>query len=162
MVAQVLSLDNIISALFWALDEWTPIPQGNKSGSLLRTLVCRLYGASKGDLFRAKVQVSQAALAASVGISREWTCELLARLKAVGWIEYYAPRLPDGHYLPCIFRPGGQLKRLLCALLGYRRSKKYRVNDSPQSLPPKVDLKKSFNFLQRLKEEVAAKLGRNR
>ena len=112
-MAGTISLDNIISALFWALPEWTPELRRNASRDLLRHLVCKLYGASHGNLFGARVQASQDALAASVGVSREWACKLLARLELAGWLESYAPRLPDGHFLPCIFKPGGQLKRLL-------------------------------------------------
>lgn len=160
-MAQTISLDNINSALFWALEKWTPSLKRNQSVFLLRTLACRLYGVNS-NLFSSRVQVSQDALAESMGLSREWVCKLLVRLERVGWIEYYAPRLPDGHFLPCVFKVGGQLKRLLCVLLRYRRPYKNRVNDSSQSLPQRRDIKKSFNFIQKLREEVAAKLGRNR
>jgi hypothetical protein len=158
-VAATLSLDTILSALFWALPKWTPGIKRNASRDLLRHLICQLYGASKGDLFNARVQASQDALGAYVGISREWTCKLLARLVEAGWLESYAPRLPDGHFLPCIFRPGGQLKRLLCVLMRYRRPRQSRVNNPSQSLPPKRDLKISFNFIQDLKATLAAKIG---
>ncbi len=156
-MAQTISLDNINSALFWALEKWTPALKRNQSVFLLRTLACRLYGVNS-NLFSSRVQVSQDALAESMGLSREWVCKLLVRLERVGWIEYYAPRLPDGHFLPCIFKAGGQLKRLLCVLLRYRRPHKNRVNDSSQSLPTNIDLKKSFNFIQKLKKTLAEKL----
>jgi len=159
-VAATLSLDNVISALFWAFPKWTPGLRRNASRDLLRLLVCKLYGASHGDLFNARMQASQDALAESVGISREWVNKLLARLVQEGWIQSYAPRLPDGHFLPCIFRPGGQLKRLLCILTRYRRPRSSRVNDSPQSLPQRRDIKKSLTFWERLKEELVAKIGK--
>ena len=57
-MAQTISLDNIISALFWALPEWTPGLRRNASRDLLRHLVCKLYGASNGNLFGARVQTS--------------------------------------------------------------------------------------------------------
>ena len=116
-----LALDNILSATFFFVPKWTPALRRNASLYLLRLLVCKLYGASKGNLFQAKIQASQDALAASLGIRREWANQLLARLKAQGWIEAYAPRLPDGRYLPCLFWPGRRLKRMLCILVGYRR-----------------------------------------
>ena len=159
-MAQAISLDNIISALFWALPEWTPGLRRNASRDLLRHIVCKLYGASNGNLFSARVQASQEALAASVGVSREWACKLLARLVQEGWIESHAPRLPDGHFLPCIFKVGGQLKRLLCTLLRRRGLRPSRVNGSSQSLPPKGAIKKSYTFWETLRENLAAKVGR--
>ena len=158
-MAGTISLDNIISALFWALPEWTPELRRNASRDLLRHLVCKLYGASHGNLFSARVQASQDALAASVGVSREWVCKLLSRLVEKGWLESHAPRLPDGHFLPCIYKVGGQLKRLLYKLLRRRGIAFSRVNSSSQSLPPKGDIKKSYTFWEALKENLAAKIG---
>ena len=158
-MAATISLDTVLSSLFYRLQEWTPELTGNKSPFLLRHLVCRLYGAGNGNLFGARVQASQDALAASVGVSREWACKLLARLVQEGWRESYAPRLPDGHFLPCIFKVGGQLKRLLCTLLRRRGVRPSRVNGSSQSLPPKGDIKKSYTFWKALKENLAAKIG---
>jgi hypothetical protein len=143
VAAQTIALDNVLSALWWALPKWTPALKRNQSRDVLRLLVCKLYGASHGNLFNARIQASQDALAASVGISREWCNKLLARLVEAGWIESYAPRLPDGRYLPCLFKPGGQLKRLLCVLLRYRRPRRSRVNGSSQSSPPKAEIKKA-------------------
>jgi len=160
VVATALSLDNIISSVFWALPKWTPELRRNASRDLLRHLVCRLYGASKGNLFAARVQASQASLAAGTGVSREWTNKLLARLVRAGWLESYAPRLPDGHYLPCIFKVGGQLKRLLCILLRRRGVRHSRVNDSSKSLPIRIDMKKSYTFWRELKEKLGAKMGK--
>ncbi len=161
MVAQAISLDNIISALFWALPEWTPELRRNASRDLLRLLVCKLYGSSHGNLFAARVQASQDALAASVGVSREWSCKLLARLVQAGWIESYAPRLPDGHFLPCLFKPGGQLKRLLCILLRKRGVRPSRVNCSSPSLPPKEAIEISYTFWVSPNYTIASKIGEN-
>ena len=128
-----ISLDTVVASLCYFLPKWTPALQRTASLYLLRLLVCKLYGASKGNLFQARIQASQDSLAASLGLSREWTNQLLARLKAEGWIEAYAPRLPEGRFLPCLFWPGRRLKRLLCILVGYRRRPRHsRVKSAPQ------------------------------
>ena len=155
-----LALDNILSATFFFVGKWTPALKRNQSRDVLRHLLCRLYGASKGSLFHAQVRASHASLAASVGLSREWTCMLLGRLRDEGWVAYATIRLPDGRYEIGSFRPGRMLKRLLCVLLGHRRPRKSRVNDSSQSLPTKADIKKSYLLWQELKKVLAAKMGR--
>jgi hypothetical protein len=159
VAANQIQLDNIISALTWALPQWTPALKQGQARDVLRLLVCKLYGASHGNLFGARIQASQASLAASCGISREWCNKLLARLVAEGWIQSYAPRLPDGRYLPCLFRPGGQLKRLLYVLLRYRRPRHSRVNSPSQSLPSKDERERSLTFWRTLRAQLAAKLG---
>ena len=115
------------------------------------------------NLFQAKIQASQDALAASLGIRREWANQLLVRLQAAGWIEAYAPRLLDGRYLPCLFWPGRRLKRMLCILVGYRRPRHSRVKSRPQSLPlSQSEREKSLSFLHGLREKLALQLGRGR
>jgi hypothetical protein len=156
-----VSLDTVVASLCYFVPKWTPALRRNASPYLLRLLVCKLYGASKGNLFQAKIQASQDALAASLGIRREWINQLLARLKVEGWIEAYAPRLPDGRYLPCLFWPGRRLKRLLCILVGYRRPQRSRVKSRPQSLPlSPSEREKSLSFLRRLREKLALQLRR--
>ena len=160
---QAVSLDTVVASLCYFLLKWTPVLRRNASPYLLRLVVCKLYGASKGNLFQAKIQASQDALAASLGIRREWANQLLARLQAEGWIEAYAPHLPDGRYLPCLFWPGRRLKRMLCILVGYRRPRQSRVNSSPQSLPlSKTERERSLSFLRGLQEKLALQLGRGR
>ena len=150
-----------MASLCYFVPKWTPALRRNASPYLLRLLVCKLYGASKGNLFQAKIQASQDALAASLGIRREWINQLLARLKVEGWIEAYAPRLPDGRYLPCLFWPGRRLKRLLCILVGYRRPHRSRVKSRPQSLPlSQAEREKSLSFLRGLREKLALQLRR--
>ena len=162
-MVQAVSLDTVVASLCHFLPKWTPALRRNASFFLLRLLICKLYGASKGDLFHAKIQASQDALAASLGIRREWANQLLARLKAQGWIEAYAPRLPDGRYLPCLFWPGRRLKRMLCILVGYRRPHRSRVKSRPQSLPlSQIEREKSLSFLRGLREKLAQQLGRGR
>jgi len=117
MGGSILALDTVLSSLWWATGKWTPALTRNRSDRLLRLLTLKMHGASRGDLFHARIQASQDALAHELGLSREWVNKLLARLKTAGWIDWHAPRLPDGHFLPAVFRPGGQLKRLLCILL---------------------------------------------
>jgi hypothetical protein len=61
---------------------------------------------------------------------------LLDRLQAAGWIEYYAPVLPDGMRGSTIFRVGCQLKRLLVMLLKSRKRK----------TPTKSDANRTWRF----------------
>jgi len=127
MGSSTIGLDTVLSSLWWALGKWTPALTRNRSDRLLRLLTLKFYGASRGALFTAQIQASQESLAHELGVSREWTNKLLVRLAAAGWIRTHAPRLPDGRYLPCFIQPGGQLKRLLCVLLRYRRPRPSRV-----------------------------------
>src|SRR2546427_11594918 len=99
-MVQAVSLDTVVASLCYFVPKWTPALRRNASLYLLRLLVCKLHGASKGNLFQAKIQAAQDSLVASLGVSREWTNQLVARLKAEGWIEAYAPRLPEGRFLP--------------------------------------------------------------
>ena len=153
----------VVASLCYCVPKWTPALSRNASRDLLRLVVCKLYGASKGTLFQARIQASRDDLAASLGIRREWANQLLARLKAEGWIEAHAPRLPDGRYLSCLFWPGRRLKRLLCILVGYRRPRQSRVKSRPQSLPlSQTEREKSLSFLRGLREKLAQQLGRGR
>src|SRR5512144_1924137 len=127
----VLTLDAICNASFYLAGEWSPALKRNQSRDLLRHLLCRLHGASKGNLFHARIRASHASLGAELGLSREWVCKLGQRLQDAGWIHYQALRLPDGKYEIGIFSAGKYLKRLLCMLLGYRKPKR-RVNDFSQ------------------------------
>jgi DNA-binding Lrp family transcriptional regulator len=162
VAAITVSLDNIISALTWALPRWTPALKRNQSRDLLRLLICKLYGAHNGNLWQARVQASHDALAARIGISREWTCKLIARLVEAGWIHSHAPRLSNGRYLPCLFSPGPQLKRLLYVLYRYRHPRRSRhnnrVNDTSQSLPSEHERKKVRSFLADLRRQLSEKL----
>jgi DNA-binding Lrp family transcriptional regulator len=162
VAAITVSLDNIISALTWALPRWTPALKRNQSRDLLRLLICKLYGAHSGNLWQARVQASHDALAARIGISREWTCKLTARLVEAGWIHSYAPRLSNGRYLPCLFSPGPQLKRLLYVLYRYRYPQRSRpnnrVNDASQSLPSEHERRKVRSLLANLRRQLSEKL----
>jgi Crp-like helix-turn-helix domain len=153
MGGRVLTLDAICNAAFYFAGEWSPALKRNQSRDLLRHVLCRLHGASKGQLFHARLRASHASLAHAVGLSREWVCKLSGRLVAAGWIEYTALRLPDGTYEIGVFRPGRMLKRLLCMLLGYRKSKR-RVNDFSHSFPlPEIEREKSFSYTQKRRLE---------
>jgi hypothetical protein len=129
-----LALDNILSASFFFAGKWTPALKRNQSRDLLRHLLCRLHGASKGQLFHARLRASHASLGAELGLSREWTCKLVGRLQDAGWIEYRALRLPDGKFEVGTFAPGRQLKRIFCMLLGYRKPH-HGVNARSPSFP---------------------------
>src|SRR5215470_16021025 len=156
---QTVSLDTVVASLAYFLPKWTPALGRNASRDLLRLVVCKLYGASKGNLFQAQIQASQEALAASVGRSRVWTNQLVARLKAEGWLEVYAPRLPDGKFLPCLFWPGRRLKRLLCILMGSRRPRRSRVKSARLSPPlSQTQREKSLSFWQGLRATLAQHL----
>src|SRR4051812_18473469 len=149
MGSRVLTLDNILSAAFFFVGKWTPALKRNQSRDLLRHLLCRLYGASKGDLFHARIRASHASLGAELDLSREWVCKLGQRLQEAGWIQYQALRLPDGTYEIGCFRPGRMLKRLLCMLLGYRKPRR-RVNDFSQSFPlPKTEREKILSLVRK-------------
>src|SRR5215510_12296272 len=144
-----LALDNILSATFFFAGKWTPALKRNQSRDLLRHLLCRLHGASKGDLFHARLRASHASLGAELGLSREWTCKLGQRLHAAGWIDYRALRLPDGKFEVGVFSVGRKLKRVLCLLLGYRKPKR-RVNESSSSFPlPETERAKMLSFARK-------------
>jgi hypothetical protein len=159
MGGHTLTLDTILSATFFFSGKWTPALKRNQSGETLRLILCKLYGASRGSLFHAQMRCSHAALADSLDLSREWVCTLIARLRAAGWIETSAPRLPGSQQQDISqFRPGKMLKRLLVMLLRSRqRSQKHRVNDPSQKLPKKEDIEKNLQFLRGLQEDLAKK-----
>jgi DNA-binding Lrp family transcriptional regulator len=136
MGGNVLALDTILSATFCFVSRWSPALKRNQSRDLLRFLLCRLYDNSRGDLGRAQFTLAQGTLVRKLGLSRQWVGELLDRLQATGWIEYYAPVLNDGMRGSTIFRVGGQLKRLLVMLLKSRKRK----------MPAKSDANKAWQF----------------
>lgn len=159
----MLSLDTILSAAFFFSGKWTPALKRNQSGETLRLILCKLYGASRGSLFHARVRCSHAALAASLDLSREWTCKLIARLRVAGWITTEARRLPDGKQEVTIFRPGATLKRLLIMLTrSKQRSSTPRVNTSSQKIPTKQEIEKNKTFLRTLREELGKKFAMKR
>jgi hypothetical protein len=144
-----LALDNILSATFFFAGKWTPALKRNQSRDLLRHVLCRLHGASKGDLFHARIRASHASLGAELGLSREWTCKLGQRLHDAGWINYRALRLPDGKFEIGVFSVGRKLKRLLCMLLGYRKPKR-RVNNFSHSFPlPETEREKFLSLARK-------------
>jgi hypothetical protein len=163
MGGRVLTLDTVLSSSHFFAGKWSPALKRNQSRDLLRHLLCRLYGASKGNLFRARIRASHASLAAELGLSREWVCKLSGRLQETKWLDYYAPRLSDGTFEVGIFRPGRMLKRLLCMLSGSRRSQ-HHVNKFSQSFPllKKEREKRLLQALRREKEppkpELLAKI----
>jgi hypothetical protein len=158
---QHLSLDTIVSALWYQLPRRSPKLRRNAAPYLLRGLVSKLYGAGKGNLWGAQVRASQSALAKDIGVSRQWTNELIQRLVTAGWLRYHAPRLPDGHFEIGFFKIGPQLQRLLCALLSFRRAKT-RVNTARQLFPTKEQVEKNLLFLKTLQERLAAKLSQKK
>jgi len=152
---RVLALDNILSATFFFVGKWSPALKRNQSRDLLRHLLCRLHGASKGQLFHARIRASHASLGAELGLSREWTCKLGQRLQDSGWIDYRALRLPDGKFEVGVFSIGRKLKRLLCVLSGYR---KHRVNKLSPSLPlPKTEREKLLSSARKRQLELERK-----
>jgi hypothetical protein len=159
MGSGVLALDTILSAAFFFSGKWTPTLKRNQSGETLRLILCKLYGASRGSLFHARMRCSHAALADSLDLSREWTCKLIARLREARWITTEARRLPDGKQEITIFRAGPTLKRLLVLLLrSNQRSQKPRVNESSQQVPTKEHVEKNKSFLRKLQEDLANKM----
>jgi hypothetical protein len=159
--SQHLSLDTIVSALWYQLPRRSPQLRRNAAPYLLRGLVNKLYGAGKGNLWGAQIRASQSALANDLGVSRQWTNELIQRLVTAGWLRYHAPRLPDGHFEVGFFKIGPQLQRLLCALLSFRRAK-FRVNSPRQVTPTKEQVEKNLLFLKTLQEQLAAKFSQKK
>jgi len=118
------TLDQIWSALSHFSVTWSEGIESNKARRILHYLVCRLYDVSRGSLVNASLTLAQTTLSAKLGISRQWVGELVRRLEREGWIEHYAPTLPDGTNGSTIFRVGRQLKRLLVMLSKSKRGKK--------------------------------------
>jgi hypothetical protein len=147
MGGSVLTLDTVLSAAFFFVGKWSPDLARNRSRDLLRFVLCRLYDAGRGKVPGAQFTLAQTTLARKLGLSRQWVGILLARLQAAGWVEFYAPTLPDGTNGSTIFRPGRQLKRLLITLLKSRRAKrpatepaKTRWHFLPSSEEKKINL----------------------
>jgi DNA-binding Lrp family transcriptional regulator len=158
MGGHTLTLDTILSATFFFSGKWTPALKRNQSRDVLRSILCKLYGANRGSLFHTRLRVSHAAIADSVDLSREWVCKLISRLRESGWITTEARRLPDGKQEITIFRAGPTLKRLLVMLFrSNQRHTKTRVNDPSQKVPKKEDLEKNKAFLANLIAELGQK-----
>jgi hypothetical protein len=111
-----LALDNVISAAQFFVREWSPDLTRTQARDLLRFLICRWYDAGRGHFVGTQVKLSQGTLARKLGISRQWCGVLAQRLRDVGWLAYYSELLPDGMRGSCIFRIGGQFKRMLVML----------------------------------------------
>lgn len=154
-----LTLDTIANAATFFAGRWAPSLKRNQSRDVLTAVINKLYGASRGSLFHSRMRCSHAALADSLGLSREWTCKMIGRLCDAGWLATSAPRLPDGKQEITIFRPGRMLKKLLVMLLkSKQRFQKNRVNDSSQKIPNKEEREKGNALFHKLIEEVALKL----
>jgi hypothetical protein len=155
-----LPLDTIVSAATFFVAKWSPELRRNQSRDVLRAVLNKLYGASRGSLFHAHMRCSHAGLAEQLSLSREWICTLIGRLKREGWLETSAPRLPDGKQEITSFRPGRRLKRLLVMLLkSKQRSHKGRVNAGQQKIPTKQEIEKSKAFFAELRETLSKKMG---
>src|ERR1700754_4758997 len=150
-----LPLDSIANSATFFLGKWTPHLMRNRSPYLLSHLLSLMYFPSQGNLFHARIRASHEALAASVDLkSREWVCKCIKMLRAAGWIETFAPRLPNGKQEITIFRPGKMLKRLLVMLLKSPQRSKNRVNTSSQKIPSKEQIEKNKTFLADLIQQV--------
>jgi hypothetical protein len=158
-----LSLDTICNSATFFAGRWTPALRRNQSRDVLKLVLSKLYGANQGSLFHARMRCSHAALAASVGLSREWICTLVSRLRKAGWIETVAPRRADGKLQEITtFRVGRTLKRLLVMLLKSFQKRHHqqspRVNDCSQKLPTKEDVVRNKAFLAELLASLSQKL----
>ena len=115
-MAGTLSLDTICNSALFFSGKWSPDLKRNQSQQALSLIITKLYWQCKENIFRgnpfhAKIQASHAALAASLGLTREWVCKLIGRLRDAGWITTEAPRRPDGKLREItIFRPGGKVQ----------------------------------------------------
>jgi hypothetical protein len=151
-----ITLDSICNSAFFFSGLWQPQLKRNQSPYLLRLIINKLYGASHGSLFHARIRASHASLAVDLDLSRPWTCHLIAVLREAGWLETSAPRLPDGKQEITIFRPGKMLKRVLVMLIKSRE--KRRVNNQRQESPTKADVEKNLQFLRQLQQDLALKM----
>lgn len=152
-----LTLDSIANAATYFVGKWTPDLKRNQSRDALTLIISKLYGVSKGALFKARTRASHASLAATLNLSREWTCKLIGRLREAGWITTESPRLPDGKQEITLFRPGKQLKKLLVMLL--KSKQRSGVNTSQQKVPSTEDRTKNKALFSQLIAEVSEKLG---
>jgi hypothetical protein len=161
VMAGTLTLDTIISASTFFAGQWSAMLKGNQSRDVLRLVVSKLYGASHGSLFHARIRCSHSALADACDLSREWTCTLIGRLRQAGWIETHAPRLPDGKQEVTTFRAGRMLKRLLVMLMKSRQRhpQQHRVNDRKQELPTREEMVRNKALLADLLASLSQKLG---
>jgi hypothetical protein len=164
-----ISLDSIANSATYFSGKWTPELKRNQSQQVLTLLLNKFYWSCRTNIFRgnpfhARVQASHAALAATLDLSREWTCKCIGRLRKTKWVETYAPRRPDGKLREVtIFRPGGKLKKLLVMLLKSTQRPQNHVNIDSQKVPTskisQADVEKNLLFLRNLQEDVAKKLG---
>jgi hypothetical protein len=155
-----IPLDTIANAATFFAGQWTPALKLNQSRDVLTLVLSKMYGASQGSMFHARMRCSHAALADSCSLSRVWTCELISRLRSTGWLKTSAPRLPNGKQEITTFTPGKMLKRLLIMLLrSKQRSHKRRVNDHNQKIPSTEDIVKAKAFFADLIQTLGQKLG---
>jgi hypothetical protein len=158
-MAGSISLDTIISSAVFFAAKWEPTLKRSQSRDVLRSIINKMFGSSRGSLFHANVRCSHAALAESLDLSREWTCKLIGRLRDTGWIITEARRLPDGTQEITIFRPGRMMKRLLVMLLkSKQRRPSSRVNNSSQLFPTEEEVEKNKAFLADLRATLMQKL----
>ena len=109
---------------------------------------------NKSDLVNVSLTLVQTTLSHKLGISRQWIGKLVNRLDREGWIEHYAPTLPDGTNGSTLFRAGRMLKRVVVMLQKSPRGKnlikkpaKSRWHFSPQKR------EKQLLFLQQQEEQ---------
>jgi hypothetical protein len=162
MGGAILTLDNIVSATSFFAGKWTPALKRSQARDLLRLVVCKLYGVSHGQVFHAHVRASQSALAADLGMSREWCNHLVGRLVDARWVCYTTVRLPTGKFEIGVFRPGRTLKRLLCVLLGYRQRRPHHVNSPSQKIPSPKQIEENKRFFSQLLTDLTTKLSTTR
>jgi hypothetical protein len=153
-MSRELALDNILSASFFFADKWSSGLSGNRARDLLRFLTCRLYDQGRGKMVGAHITLAQGTIAKKIGISGKWCWELCQRLQAAGWIEYTAPRLPDGMRASCTFAIGRQFKRLLVMLLKSAKPKKRQksVTNDQWKFSPSIEEKKALLIHQKENE----------
>jgi hypothetical protein len=159
--SRTLSLDTLVSSGLYFVGQWSPSLKRSQARDVFRLILNKLYGASQGSMFHARMRCSHAALAAKCDLSREWTCTLVGRLRQAGWIETEAPRLPGSQHQDITrFKPGRLLKRLLVMLLRSRQRHphKNRVNDSSQKLPTKEEVVRNRALLTELLASLSQKL----
>jgi len=153
-VANVLSLDTVLSSLSFHARKWSPDLIRTQSRDLLRFLTIRLYSEGQGDLRTASLTISQSSLAAKIGVTREWCNKLLAQLQDAGWIRYSSSRRPDGLRTTCTYGIGNMMRRLLIMLSKSHAKKakqKHVVKSGSQFFP--FSVRKSFFSIRQQEEK---------
>ena len=156
-----ISLDNLISSSFFYLDQWTPDAQlkSNAAFDALRFIIIRLYESGHGRPLDTQIQLSIAAVAGKLGLSRYWTGILIHRLADAGWLEICSAWTGEKMKSSTIFKAGQMLKRLIFHLLAARRKKPHSKDaNNPCQFLPRIqsirEKRQEYEFQEQAEREI--------